>query len=417
MLLGCIADDFTGAGDIANTLAKEGMRTRLFIGTDAVDGADCDAGVVALKTRSAAPREAVAQSLAALERLQRAGCRQIVFKYCSTFDSTPAGNIGPVAEALAQALDARGVIVCPAFPVAGRTVYLGHLFVGDVLLSQSGMERHPLTPMTDPDIRRWLGLQTRGAVGHVDLAVVRRGAAAIEAALADADRTLVVVDAVDETDPREIGRAARSHRLVTGGSAIALGLPANFREAGLLADHASLFVARPGPAILLSGSCSNATRAQVDLYRRGAPSYEIDVARLMADAPMLDEIDAFLRAHRDAAPLVFSSADPGVVAAIQKRHGQARAAQAVETLFGRIAGRAVAAGVTRIVVAGGETSGAVVGALDVSALDIGPEIDAGVPALGADIGGGAIAMALKSGNFGAPDFMARALDVLGGVHG
>ena len=421
MLLGCIADDFTGAGDIANTLSAGGMRTRLFVGgaidNGAIDGADCDAGVVALKTRSIAPAHAVAQSLGALDRLRAAGATQIVFKYCSTFDSTPRGNIGPVAEALAEALGSTGVIVCPSFPRNGRTVYQGHLFVGDVLLSQSGMAHHPLTPMTDPDIRRWLALQTRGPVGHVDLTTVRAGSAAIEAALADAGTTLVVVDAVDEADLHAIGRAARSQRLITGGSGVAFGLPTNFRDAGFLETAASAFAGRPGPALVLSGSCSSATRAQVAAYRLAAPSHEIDVARLLAGKPLLGEIESFIARHRDAAPMIFSSADPAVVAATQERHGPARSAEAVEALFGDIAKTAVTRGATRIVVAGGETSGAVVSALGIAALDLGPEIDPGVPALAARVAGFDIALALKSGKFGAPDFFVRALGVLGSGDG
>ncbi|CAA9351682.1 MAG: Uncharacterized protein YgbK [uncultured Microvirga sp.] len=414
MLLGCIADDFTGAGDIANTLSTGGMRTRLFVGDGAIDGADCDAGVVALKTRSIAPGDAVAQSLAALDRLRAAGAAQIIFKYCSTFDSTPQGNIGPVAEALAEALGAAGVIVCPAFPRNGRTVYQGHLFVGDALLSESGMAHHPLTPMTDPDIRRWLAAQTHMSVGHVDLGVVRLGSEAIEAALAQAEAGFVVVDAVDEDDLRAIGHAARKHRLVTGGSGVALGLPANFREAGAMKTGTASFTGCPGPALILSGSCSTATRAQVAAYRLTAPCYEIDVGRLLAGEPLLGEIEHFLEGHLDAAPMIFSSADPAMVAATQERYGPDRSAAAVEALFGVIARTAVARGTRRIVVAGGETSGAVVSALGIAAFDLGPEIDPGIPALAA---GPNLALALKSGNFGAPDFFARALDVLGGHHG
>lgn len=232
MKLGCIGDDFTGSSDLANTLAKEGMRTTQYTGVPA-DNADpsVDAGVVALKSRSIDPAVAVAKSLEALDWLRAQGCTQFFFKYCSTFDSTPEGNIGPVADALADALDAHQVIVCPAFPGTGRSVYQGHLFVNDVLLSESGMQNHPLTPMTDPDLRRWLAPQTRYHVGHVAAASVFAGAETIRGALQaehEAGKRHIVVDAIRDEDLRAIGAAARDLPLITGGSGVALGLPANF---------------------------------------------------------------------------------------------------------------------------------------------------------------------------------------------
>lgn len=416
MILGVIADDFTGASDIANTLAREGMATRLFIGEDgAMDG--CDAGVIALKTRSIAAEEAVAQSLAALDRLRAAGCRQFIFKYCSTFDSTPAGNIGPVAEALAQALDAHGIVVCPAFPATGRTVYQGHLFVGDRLLSDSGMERHPLTPMTDPDVRRWLARQSAELPGHVPLDVVRQGAADLRQALAARPERLVVVDAITDDDLRTIGAAAASSPLLTGASGVALGLPAAFRAAGLIGAAASTFAPNQGPALLLSGSCSNATRAQVGRYRVDHPAFETDVDALLRGEPVLDRAIDFVDRYSTGAPLILSSAEPEAVAAMQRKHGAERVAHAVEHLFGRLAMWAAERGFGRIVVAGGETSGAVVSALGLTALDLGPEIDPGVPALSTRLANGAeLALALKSGNFGAPDFLTKATRMLGGGH-
>ena len=416
MLLGCIADDFTGASDVANTIARGGMRTRLFVG-DADIPEDCDAGVIALKSRSIAPAEAIRQSLSALDRLLAAGCRQIVFKYCSTFDSTPEGNIGPVAEALARALGVAGVVVCPAFPATGRTVYQGHLFVGDKLLSASGMERHPLTPMTDPDIRRWLRRQSTATVGHIDHATVRMSPSAVRRRLAEEaalDHVLVVVDATSEEDLRAIGVALAGARLVTGASGIALGLPDNFRDAGLLPAPPLSFGGVGGPALVLSGSCSVATRKQVELYRAAHPSLEVDVDRLIACEPVVAEAVAFVAKHALAAPLVYSTADPEKVAAAQSRHGAETSALAVEALFGEIVRRSVDGGVRRIVVAGGETSGAVVTALDLHGLDIGSEIDPGVPALRAVTPTGVqLGLALKSGNFGAPDFLSRAVAMLG----
>lgn len=415
MLLGCIADDFTGAGDLANTLARGGMHTRLFVGLPPnAQVFDCEGAVIALKSRSIPAAEAVAQSLAALDRLQAAGSRQILFKYCSTFDSTSEGNIGPVAEALAGRLGVRGVVVCPAFPATGRTVYQGHLFVGDRLLSESGMERHPLTPMTDPDLRRWLSTQTRSVPGHIPLSVVRRGADAVARALAESDTILTVVDATSDEDLRTIGQALSDATLITGGSGIALGLPDNFRDQGLLGRSSPGFVTRSGPAIILAGSCSTATRAQVARHAARFPALAIDVARLIAGEDVAGEVEAFIASRLGEMPLVYSTAEPELVSAGQQRHGAARSAEAVEALFGELARRSLVLGAERLVVAGGETSGAVVTALGLDALEVGPEIEPGVPALSATSAGRPLALALKSGNFGGPDFLAKAVARLGG---
>lgn len=403
MILGVIADDFTGAGDVAGVLATAGMRTSLMPSIADIAACDCDAGVVALKTRSVPAAEAVARSLEALGALRAAGCRQILFKYCSTFDSTPQGNIGPVAEALADALGARGVVVCPAFPANRRTLYQGHLFVGDTLLSDSGMRDHPLTPMIDSDIRRWLVRQSRGPVGHVSLDMVREGADAIRGALSR-EPGLVVVDAIEDDDLRAIGRAVDGSPLVTGGSAIAQGLPANFRNAGLIDAWPQDVHATPGPAIVLAGSCSTATNAQVARYRAAHPAYAIDVARLIAGEPVAQEARTFAARHVDAAPLIYST-----VAAAGLTRDPA-AAGVVETLIAGLARDAVARGVVRIVVAGGETSGAVIEALAPGPLSAGRMIAPGVPALRT----GGLALALKSGNFGDGDFFATALAILEG---
>jgi uncharacterized protein YgbK (DUF1537 family) len=417
MLLGCIADDFTGASDLANTLAKGGMATVQFVGVPAGDAdRDCEAGVVALKTRSIPAAEAVAESLAALEWLRAQGCRQFLFKYCSTFDSTPKGNIGPVAEALLDALDAPVAVVCPVFPATGRTLFMGHLFVRDRLLSESGMEKHPLNPMTDPDIRRWLRLQTRGEVGFLAYAVVRQGPAAIQASLAAEaarDHRLVVVDAVTDEDLIAIGTAAAEHKLISGGSGIAMGLPDNFRRAGLLSGRKAIFAGKLGPGVVLSGSCSPASRGQVIAYLAGHPGLRVD-----PDAVMAGEITAraalgFVMERIAQSPIVYSTAEPDAVAAAQARHSREAVAAAIERFFGELAAELVESGITRMAVGGGETSGAVVTALGVDRFSIGPEIDPGVPALAAD-GKRPVMLALKSGNFGAPDFYAKALRILEG---
>jgi uncharacterized protein YgbK (DUF1537 family) len=422
MLLGVIADDFTGASDIANTLAKGhgsagGLATMQFLGVPKGPAPDtCEASVVALKTRSVPADDAVAASLAALAWLSAQGCRQFIFKYCSTFDSTPEGNIGPIGEALARALGVMGVVACPAFPTARRTVYQGHLFVGDRLLNESGLQNHPLNPMTDPDIRRWLAMQAQDPVGLVPWATVRQGGAAIHEALHAAARRgerLVIVDAVSDDNLLAIGEACADARLLTGGSGIALGLPRNFIAAGLARGVRTDFRGVPGPEAILAGSCSAATLQQVALHRQNHPAMACEVDRVMAGEIKPEHLVAFVQANAGKAPLIYSSDMPETVAAGQARYGGANVAHALEELFAATARALVAAGTRRLVIAGGETSGAVVSALDIEAVEIGPEIDPGVPALLAP-GERPLALALKSGNFGAPDFFEKALAVLEG---
>jgi len=416
MLLGCIADDFTGASDLANTLAKGGMATMQFVGVpDGAAPASCEAGVVALKSRTIPVAEAVRQSLAACDWLLAQGATQILFKYCSTFDSTKEGNIGPVAEALIDRLGADVAVVCPVFPATGRTLFNGHLFVNGVLLSESGMQNHPLTPMSDPDIRRWLRHQTRGEVGLVPFATVRQGAEAIRAALgaeAAAGRRLAVIDAVGDEDLTAIGAAIDGAKLVTGGSGIALGLPANFRRRGLLSAKGTSFTPGHGPAAVLSGSCSNQSRAQVKAYTAKHPGLAVLPDDVMSGAMTVDQAFDHVMSRIGHAPMVYSSADPAEVKAAQERHGKDAVAEAIEGFFGELAVRLADAGVARLVVGGGETSGAVVTALEVERFHIGPEIDPGVPALAAE-GPRPIRLALKSGNFGAVDFYDKALAALG----
>ncbi len=327
MLLGCIGDDFTGSSDLANTLAKEGMRVTQYCGIPSRPAAsDVEAGVVSLKSRSIDPAEAVRLSLEALDWLKAQGCRQFLFKYCSTFDSTPQGNIGPVAEALALALDARQVIVCPAFPAAGRSIYQGHLFVNDRLLSESGMQNHPLTPMTDPDIRRWLGLQTTMAVGHVAAGDVLKGATAIRLALQREEnngRHLVVVDALQDQDLREIGMAASGLPLLTGGSGIALGLPDNFRKRGEIGNSGYDWTGQSGKCVVLSGSCSNATRGQLVVHRKKHPAFEIIPAEVIGGRLTPDKAANWALAS-DGIPVLYSSADPDTVKSVQAEFGIGR---------------------------------------------------------------------------------------------
>ncbi|MEC5325473.1 3-oxo-tetronate kinase [Aurantimonas sp. A3-2-R12] len=418
MLLGCIGDDFTGSSDLANTLAKGGMRVTQYSGVPS--GAaepGVEAGIVALKSRTIPPAEAVALSLAALDWLVDQGCRQFLFKYCSTFDSTPEGNIGPVIDALMQRLGTDRTIVCPAFPATGRSIYQGHLFVGDRLLSESGMEHHPLTPMTDADLRRWLAPQTKQGVGHVAATTVFQGGPAIMdamAAEAAAGRPVVVVDAIRDADLMAIGQAARGLRLLTGGSGIALGLPDNFRAENLLASEPSTWIGSDGPAAILSGSCSTMTRTQVARYAETSPALEIVPDRVMAGEQSPDGAVGWALEQTDGVPLIYSSADPEAVKAAQRHFGRDALAARLEEFFAETARQLCAAGVTRLVVAGGETSGAVVEGLGLSALAIGPEIAPGVPAVKAS--DRPLWLTLKSGNFGDADFFQTALGVLKGEH-
>lgn len=416
MLLGAIADDLTGATDLALTLSREGMRTVQVVGVPPAgfDAGDADAVVVALKSRTVPAQEAVSLSLAALEWLRAAGARQVVFKYCSTFDSTPEGNIGQVTGALLDALGETLTIVCPAFPANGRTVFRGHLFVGDMLLSESPMKDHPLTPMTDSSLVRLMQAQTRLAVGLVAHEVVARGADAVRAAFARAREEglrVLVVDAIDDADLRVIAAAAADLGLITGGSGIALGLPDNFRRAGLLAPagEGRGFAAPEGRSVTLAGSCSKATCGQIETaIAAGTPALRIDPLEIAAGRLVPGAAVDWAVSIADAVPLIYSSADPQEVRAAQDVLGRDRAGALVEHFLASVAGDLRARGFSRFLVAGGETSGAVVNALGVSALFIGPEIDPGVPwtlSLGDER---PVALALKSGNFGTADFFAKA---------
>jgi 3-dehydrotetronate 4-kinase len=415
-LLGCIADDFTGATDLANMLVRGGMRTVQTIGVPSGPlETPAEAIVVALKSRTAPREQAVAESLAALEWLQKLGCKQFYFKYCSTFDSTDAGNIGPVADALMKALNAPFAIACPAFPENGRTVYRGNLFVGDLLLNESGMQNHPLTPMTDANLVRVLQRQTQTKVGLLRYDTVQRGAAAVNEARAALQRDgagLAIADAISDEDLYTLGEACANDLLLTGGSGLALGLPRNFERAGLLpaAQSSERVPGVNGLSAVLSGSCSRATQAQVAHWRdSGRPAFRVDPLALARGDKVVDEAMAFAEPLLGKGPvLVYATSAPEEVSAIQKQLGTAASGELVEQALAAIAQRMHRAGVRRFVVAGGETSGAVVNALDVKALQIGPQIDPGVPAT-VSIGATPLALALKSGNFGTVDFFSKTL--------
>ncbi|KVC48080.1 hypothetical protein WI72_29155 [Burkholderia ubonensis] len=423
-LLGCIADDFTGATDLANMLVKSGMRTVQTIGVPAGDAAreaalDADAIVVALKSRTIPAADAVAQSLAALEWLRAQGCRQFFFKYCSTFDSTDAGNIGPVADALLDAAGGGFSIACPAFPENGRTIFRGHLFVGDVLLNESGMESHPLTPMRDANLVRVLQRQTPSKVGLIRYDAIGLGAGAVRATIAQLraeGARFAIADALSDHDLYMLGEACADLPLVTGGSGVALGLPANFRTAGLLPerDNAASLPRVDGFSAVLAGSASKATNAQVAEWRAQRPSFRIDPLAAARGEPVVEQALAFARSHLPEPVLIYATATPDEVKAVQQALGVEAAGHLVESTLAAIARGLRALGVRKFVVAGGETSGAVVQALDVKSLQIGAQIDPGVPAT-ATIDAEPLGLALKSGNFGAVDFFDKALRQLDGA--
>ena len=415
MLLGCIADDFTGATDLANMLVRGGMRTIQTIGVPARSlDQEVDAVVVALKSRTIPAAEAVAQSLAALDWLKRAGCGQVYFKYCSTFDSTPLGNIGPVTDALMSALGTNFTVACSAFPEAGRTICHGHLFVGDALLSESGMKDHPLTPMTDANLVRVLQAQTERKVGLIAYDTLAQGPDALRERIAVLKRdgfAIAIVDALAEADLHCLAEGCSDLPLVTAGSGLGLGIAEHHRRTGRLGDAASAAALPkvPGYSAVLSGSCSVATNDQVAHWLQTRPALRIDPLRLAAGFPVAQEALAWANKRLQSEPvLIYATSTPQEVKTVQQELGVGRAGALIEQALAQIAQGLVTAGVRRLVVAGGETSGAVVGALGIRGLRIGPQIDPGVPWT-ESLDDKPIALALKSGNFGSLDFFSKAL--------
>ncbi|WP_299625909.1 3-oxo-tetronate kinase [Pelagibius sp.] len=420
MLLGCIADDLTGATDLALMLVRGGMRTVQVVGVPqrAADLPAADAVVVALKSRTTPPEEAVAESLASAEALLAGGAKQLFFKYCSTFDSTDKGNIGPVTEALMARLDCPFTLACPAFPGNQRAVFQGHLFVGTTLLSDSPLKDHPLTPMRDPNLVSVLSRQTHRKVGLVPFETVEAGAEAIAAGFErarDEGVEIAIVDAISDSHLVAIGRAAAGLSLITGGSGVAMGLPQNFRDRGLLGGEDPLrnFAAPAGPAAILSGSCSAATQEQVAMAEEaGIPAYRVDALSLSSGETSAAALLDWAGRQDSSRPLmIYSTAAPETIRGVQDRLGRDQAGALVEETLAEVARGLVDQGVRRLIVAGGETSGAVVNGLSLQALEIGPEIDPGVPWT-RSAGEPPLALALKSGNFGAPDFFLKAWDLL-----
>jgi uncharacterized protein YgbK (DUF1537 family) len=421
LALGVIADDYTGASDLANALATNGLRVVQTIGVPPGSLAlpDVDAVVVALKSRSIPATEAVRQSLEADRWLRARGAAHVLFKICSTFDSTDAGNIGPVSDALRDAAGGGITLVNPGFPGAGRRVFQGHLFVHDQPLNESPLKDHPLNPMHDANLVRVLARQSRAPVGLVPLQVVEQGADAVRAALAALPEGAAIVDAVNDGQFEILGQVALDRPVSTGASGLGIGLARALRRREIVAEHgtdAPAAAATGRFAAILAGSCSKATLEQIAVAEETMPVRRLDVETLLAGP---DEAEAALAWARDrlgdGPVLIASSSTPAEVQALQKRHGGASVGERIEAALAAIAAGLVEAGVGRLVVAGGETSGAVVNRLGLEGFLIGAEIAPGVPALrviGRAHAG--LAIALKSGNFGGPDFFARALGMLGG---
>ncbi|MDD1533616.1 MULTISPECIES: 3-oxo-tetronate kinase [unclassified Bradyrhizobium] len=420
--LGCIADDYTGASDLANTLTRAGLRTVQTIGVPSDDLAlpEVDAVVVSLKSRSIEAGLAVSRSRAAEKWLRSRGARHVLFKICSTFDSTDSGNIGPVMDALRADSAEGAVLVTPAFPETGRTVYQGNLFVGAVPLNESPLKDHPLNPMHDSNLVRVLARQSRTQIGLVDLATVARGADAVRARLAElAGKGIgaAIIDAVFDRDLETIGLVAAEHRLSVGASGIGLGLARALVSTGKVkrgAASSESGAAVGGPAACLAGSCSQATLQQIANAERIMPVFHLDQDRIITGANEAERALDWARPRlADGPVLIASSAKPEDVAALQARHGRDAAGHAIEQAMADIAENLVKAGVRRLVVAGGETSGAVVDRLEIPGFLVGAEIAAGVPvlrAVGAEAG--EMLLALKSGNFGGPEFFADALRLM-----
>ncbi|MGB1321365.1 MAG: 3-oxo-tetronate kinase [Vibrio gallaecicus] len=413
MLLGVIADDFTGATDIAGFLVENGMRTIQLNGIPAGDfDVSADAVVISLKSRSCPVDEAITDSVTALKWLQSQGCQQFYFKYCSTFDSTAQGNIGPVTDALLAELGESFTMVCPALPVNGRTVYNGHLFVFGELLSDSGMRNHPVTPMTDSSVVRMMNAQSEGVSGLVNFQTIEQGSDSVTARfeeLKSQGNRYAVVDAFNSEHLVTLGQAAKSLKLITGGSGLAAGIAKNWTEH--LVDQSDAKLAGSpvkAPTVVFSGSCSVMTNQQVTAYKQLAPHFAIDVKACLTNAQYTNEVFDWVMTHSQSefAPLVYATADAAALKTIQEEYGAQASSHAVEQFFSQLAIKLQKNGVKNFIVAGGETSGVVTQSLAVKGFHIGPQIAPGVPWVKSVEGD--LSLALKSGNFGDENFFAKA---------
>lgn len=416
MKIGVIADDFTGATDIASFLVLNGLKTVQMCGvTPDTPAPDAEAVVISHKSRSCPVADAIAETQASLQWLLQHGAQQIYFKYCSTFDSSKDGNIGPVADALMETLGEKFTIFSPALPVNGRTVYKGYLFVGDVLLEESGMRNHPITPMTDSSLVRLVEMQSKGKCGVVTLETIRQGAQAVKAKIEELKAqgySYAVLDAVDESDLVVQGEALKDMRLVTGGSGLAIGLARQVAEPNSDSKQAqSLGYPQGKQAVVFSGSCSVMTNKQVAFYQQQAATKVVDVDKLMATNDLkafVKEYVTFYQEHAQDqnAPLIYATANPDDLKRIQNQYGVAQSSHAVENFFAQLSKDLYQCGVRRFIIAGGETSSIVTKSLEVAGFYIGPAIAPGVPwvrSVNNDI-----SLTLKSGNFGQEDFFLKA---------
>ncbi|MDU8924881.1 four-carbon acid sugar kinase family protein [Pasteurellaceae bacterium LIM206] len=404
-VLGVIADDFTGASDIASFLVENGLNTVQMNGVPSEPlTTTVDAIVISLKSRSNPVNEAVEQSLQALNWLQANGCNQFYFKYCSTFDSTEKGNIGPVTDALLDALNDDFTVITPALPVNGRTIFNGYLFVGDVLLNESGMQNHPITPMKDANLIRLMDAQAKGKTGLVTYADVIKGADNVKARFAELKAQgyrYAVVDAADNSQLAVLAEATADFKLVTGGSGLAAYMAARLSN-GKKGDNA--IVPTKGKTVILSGSCSVMTNKQVNAYKEKASSLNLNVERALTGENYVQELYQWVieHLHEPLAPMIYATVPPEELKAIQTKFGAEKASHTIENTFARLADKLKAAGVINFITAGGETSSIIVQQLGITGFRIGKQIAPGVPWLNALNDN--IFLALKSGNFGKENF-------------
>ena len=422
MILGIIGDDFTGSSDIANNLKKSGMQVSMYAGTPSLSPAEAkkehiDAAVIALKTRTASINQAVLESLEALKWLKDSGCKQFIFKYCSTFDSTKIGNIGPITDAIMKELDTDFTIACPSFPDAGRTVYYGHMFVNGKPLNESGMENHPLTPMTDHNLVRWFDYQTKGNVGLINYKDISKGSISVKEKITSLKKEgykYAIVDTNNNDDFDIICNGIKDLPFLTGGSGIALGLPKIYKDKGVLSAINFDIPKNNSNAVILSGSCSIATINQVNIYKKNNPSYYISPDDVMKNKDLVEDVFLWIKENEKLSPVIYSSSDPSLVSDKQKEFGLDVLANKIEEFFEMLSRKLVRDNFGKFISAGGETSGAIIKGLGVQELKIGKEISHGVPALWSPESNGQkpIGITLKSGNFGQDDFFARALKAL-----
>ncbi|MDC0456942.1 four-carbon acid sugar kinase family protein [Alphaproteobacteria bacterium] len=422
MKLGIIGDDFTGSSDIANNLKKSGMQVSMYAGVpnllpEEIKKEQTDAAVIALKTRTIPIEDAIRESLEALSWLKDCGCEQFIFKYCSTFDSTKEGNIGPVTDAIMEELNTDFTIACPSFPDAGRTVYFGHMFVNGKPLNESGMENHPLTPMTDHNLVRWLGYQTKNNVGLIDFETISKGKNSVKEKIRNLKTDgykYAIIDTNKNDDFDIICNAVKNLPFLTGGSGIALGLPKIYKERGLLSVSNFQIPKNNSNAIILSGSCSVTTINQINIYKENNPSFYISPDEVINNEDLIEKVLSWIKDHETQSPLLYSSSDIKAVSEKQKQYGQELLANKIEKFFELLSKRLVKDNFGTFISAGGETSGAVIKGLGIQELKIGKEISHGVPALWSPESNGnkPVSVTLKSGNFGQDDFFTRALKAL-----